>query len=599
MISVQASVTARLERFSEADEDEELLGCLFADIDQDKNGTVSRAELEDALRTHGGQAELRVVLESLIPTVADGASTAVKGEITREAFYKAVQKLPRVRGERVKWARGLGLDGVVARLLPRGDIFDGLKGLRAVTPAELPALVSCITDELASVLPALLQGKIRDLQEAGNGGALSHVNSKFCLDGAFVGRFATLDDFHRGPEELIGTPNPRIEEGMAAEHCRRANRDKKFTTSNYNVLTWPSLEWEFVVAPKEGVKYPHTPSDRALWEVEPWSDQTQRGWKGQHGRDPIGLDAFFPKHPCADELLAKLPVKAQALVKTARKEIVKAGLLRGEVIGIRLYTGPLFVLYNAVLRCFPAGDVEKLLGNRYETTIFVITSAITKVSKVSEVPTDRLLFRGCGGMILPRQFWDAYDECTVFVVVHRQASGETAEAAMDDIQRLLFKLSERPWRKGQGQGLIAAVAAAYDMDTQYLQLPLAGLPDAMLDVVAKGIRIAIPPQPRDKGLGGVSLALALPVTKVAFEERLFEPLRQALGVACSGRALDITHVAAKPRAFRGGGSHPPIAHRPPPTAHYSAAANPSIVSSPSTGLQRTLSSPVLPMRALP
>ncbi len=51
-----------------------------------------------------------------------------------------------------------------------------------------------------------------------------------------------------------------------------------FRTSSYNIVTWPSLEWEFVVAPREGVKYPHTPSDRALWGVEQqWSDKTPGG----------------------------------------------------------------------------------------------------------------------------------------------------------------------------------------------------------------------------------------------------------------------------------------------------------------------------------
>ena len=45
--------------------------------------------------------------------------------VTREAFGAAFENLPRVRGERVKWARGLGLEGTVARLLPPGDAFDG------------------------------------------------------------------------------------------------------------------------------------------------------------------------------------------------------------------------------------------------------------------------------------------------------------------------------------------------------------------------------------------------------------------------------------------------------------------------------------------
>jgi hypothetical protein len=42
----------------------------------------------------------------------------------------------------------------------------------------------------------------------------------------------------------------------------------------------------------------------------------------------------------------------------------------------------MFMLYNAALRDFPWWDVEHLMGNKYETTIFVIASGITKLSKV-------------------------------------------------------------------------------------------------------------------------------------------------------------------------------------------------------------------------
>ena len=42
----------------------------------------------------------------------------------------------------------------------------------------------------------------------------------------------------------------------------------------------------------------------------------------------------------------------------------------------------MFMLYNAALRDFPWWDVDHLMGNKYETTIFVIASGITKLSKV-------------------------------------------------------------------------------------------------------------------------------------------------------------------------------------------------------------------------
>ena len=47
-----------------------------------------------------------------------------------------------------------------------------------------------------------------------------------------------------------------------------------------------------------------------------------------------------------------------------RGAVEAAGLQREEVAGLRLYTGPLYVLYNALLREFPSDVVKALAGNR-------------------------------------------------------------------------------------------------------------------------------------------------------------------------------------------------------------------------------------------
>ena len=147
------------------------------------------------------------------------------------------------------------------------------------------------------------------------------INSKFVMDGAFHGSFATLDDFYAGAEKRIGAPNPNIREGMENEHCKRSNADEPFETSNYNFKTCPRLEWEFVVDPKSDVCYPHTPKSKALWRYG-------AEWKGDHGRDIIHL-----------EDLMKNPEVSEA------KE--RAGMEDVEIISIRLYTGPLFVLVSS------------------------------------------------------------------------------------------------------------------------------------------------------------------------------------------------------------------------------------------------------------
>jgi hypothetical protein len=78
-------------------------------------------------------------------------------------------------------------------------------------------------------LQGLLRGALRDLWACGAArlDALEHMESKFSLDGACVGRFAALDDFYRGPEARIGAPY------------------------NVNITTSPIIEWEFIVRPNE------------------------------------------------------------------------------------------------------------------------------------------------------------------------------------------------------------------------------------------------------------------------------------------------------------------------------------------------------------
>jgi ankyrin repeat protein len=64
-------------------------------------------------------------------------------------------------------------------------------------------------------------------------------------------------------------------------------------------------------------------------------------------------------------------------------------------------------VYNCVLRQFPA-DKYKLFhegGNLYATTIFVLVSAVQKVSRCTRIPEGTLLYRGLGGLIdLPDKF---------------------------------------------------------------------------------------------------------------------------------------------------------------------------------------------------
>ena len=74
----------------------------------------------------------------------------------------------------------------------------------------------------------------------------------------------------------------------------------------------------------------------------------------------------------------------------------------------------MFVIYNAILRRYPA-DIYKVYetaDNKFPTTIFVLVSAIQKLSRCMNIPAGTLLYRGLGGsMELPDTFFVPSDNC--------------------------------------------------------------------------------------------------------------------------------------------------------------------------------------------
>ena len=428
-----------------------------------------------------------------------------------------------MKGERVQWARTLGLEGLLAKHLPMGTFHDQLSGIRDITDEEL----SFVMDRFIAEVPALVSAGLKNLRSKVSPAARAgsevqeFINTKFSLGGAFVGKFATLDDFYKGPEALIGTPNPKIMQGIETEHCLRSNCKTKFKTGNYNLTTWPALEWEFVVKPRvEEGRYPHTPKDKSKWPPG-------CGWRGECGRDAIALEAFLEQK------------EVQLMVK-------RASLMAEEVVALRLYTGPMFVLYNAVLRGFPEWDVRCLLDkdgkpNRYETTIFAVASGITKISKVTQLPPGRRLWRGLGGMILPKQFWEPYFECQITFAI------SVSQSAADAV---LAKLRARATAVSHAGG------AVYDAKAEYLRLTDADSEcgessEELAEIAKMGLRVV---QEATYDGEAVRMSVALRLSKDDFQGRYEETFLAAVRARCGGEgAVRVEEVADKPNDFRGGG----------------------------------------------
>jgi hypothetical protein len=207
---------------------------------------------------------------------------------------------------------------------------------------------------IASAIPMILQGLHQQIQHSF--AVQLSIESEMKADPSKFNDFykmacGSVADFHTGLTGRVGMPHLNFKNAMRQEHCERAGCDVAFTTGNYKITTTPATEWRCVV-------------DNAVC-----SDM------GHNRR-------LLPIH----ELL-------QMQVS------IDAKLCEEEVIAIVLYTGPMFQVYNTILRQYPLDSFEvfKNGGNLFPTTIFVLVSAVQKLCRYTRIPEGTLLYRGLGG----------------------------------------------------------------------------------------------------------------------------------------------------------------------------------------------------------
>ena len=111
-----------------------------------------------------------------------------------------------------------------------------------------------------------------------------------------------------------------------------------------------------------------------------------------------------------------------AALTPLQRTVKKARLTRVEVVVLVLYTGPMFLLYNGILRGFGhCGEVKEGIEfgsdafrtdfesvtvatrvkdskNKFASTIHVLASAIKKLQRISDDKQGTTLYRGLGGL---------------------------------------------------------------------------------------------------------------------------------------------------------------------------------------------------------
>ena len=166
--------------------------------------------------------------------------------------------------------------------------------------------------------------------------------------GCFTFQFGDVSRFFGGLEGLIGSPSADILSAMEREHAS----DEPFSSHNVHDTT-PRREFEYVMSGRAG-------------EIEGREAEATH-----HGKDGWRLRDFV-----------------------AAPESRRASLLAEEVCALRLYTGPMYVWYNRVLR--------RQLRGVYVTTIHAINSGTLKLARHSRACT---VYRGVVNGVLPDAFW--------------------------------------------------------------------------------------------------------------------------------------------------------------------------------------------------
>jgi hypothetical protein len=211
---------------------------------------------------------------------------------------------------------------------------------------------------------------------SGSTSEVSALHSKFTQDPNFKGvrgKFAADELFAAGIDGIVGPLDVQYIRAMFNEHCLNAEASKQFTAWNagHEIKTTPEREWLFVVG-RDGL-------DKSSWTFD-----VERA-------EPVVEEGMMVEGRNAEKLAALL----------RSPEVERSHVTVAEIVALRLYTGPMYVKYNAVLRGMAVATAG---GTIYSSTVHLICSGLQKLSRVSELPKEMKLYRGNGGMALPSSF---------------------------------------------------------------------------------------------------------------------------------------------------------------------------------------------------
>jgi hypothetical protein len=410
---------------------------------------------EELARSQEMVAELQLQVASLRPTAGESAQTVQNALLIAKSAGNAAsaKQMDPDKDASASWSVPLWLDSLSSLSLVVGDVllspFENdvdeatqlafIKELgRADSTAGPEAVLRLLKDGalLAKLAAELWQGA-RKLANA-RAATVGELQSKFLDEAAFTMSYGGMDTFFGGLEKLLGPPSAQLREAMRREHCASADSKEPFLSPNYGVNTSAKIEWFFVVDPETGL----ATLGLEAWPIEETllkasqefkaassrrsQRQSEAEVEGGGGRSLL-LSEESTRSLLDDEEDSELDSRLEdpatrmrepqsikmfeaewAKIDEKLEELDIDYLQEVELLGGRLYTGPMYVKYNAALRgiegnAFMQGNWTKLCkGNRYTTTLHVINSAVVKLAKLQPAAK---VYRGVSGGMLPSEFW--------------------------------------------------------------------------------------------------------------------------------------------------------------------------------------------------
>ena len=355
---------------------------------------------------------------------------------------------------------------------------EALAHVRAIESQDV-LIERLLANGVAQRLAAAIWPKLEILQ-AGPATA-SELANQWAEEGAGDLLYGGLPSFFSGLEARIGSPDPKVFKDMEQDHCGKPDSHIEFTTGNYSVVTTSDIEWKFVAQPETQIR----------WPIE---ERLANAGNNDHMRKLL---------PCAI-------LERRMDMQNRRLDAIGADLLTwAEVVGGRLYTGPLFVKYNGLLRgldspvpflknsmiqlCCPKDVYERFIGtaklwqnangtmpyekarkelNFYTTTIHVINSCIVKMGKLTKAQP---VYRGMSGRIFPEQFWKPNSQGVMggveFAFMSTTPDRSVAEQYSQDGFGIIVEIQQGMIDRGAE----IAWLSQYPHEAEILFAPLAGL----------------------------------------------------------------------------------------------------------------------------